>query len=78
MESRDLELIKKYSATDEVLSHLYEEHLDFEKELEMLETKQFLSVAEETTLRELKKKKLLGRDQIEGILRKYRATKQSS
>lgn len=78
MESRDLELIKKYSSKDEVLESLYEEHLDFEKELEKIESKPFHSPEEETVLRELKKKKLKGRDKIENILSKYRAAENNA
>lgn len=78
MEERDLDLIKKYSPKDEVLSNLYEEHLDFEKELEKLENKPYLTPEEEMSLRELKKKKLAGRDKMENILRKYRAVEKSS
>lgn len=72
MEKSDLELIKKYGPTDEALAHLYQEHLDFEKELEELENKSYLTPEDERVLREIKKKKLAGRDKMESILRKYR------
>lgn len=78
MEKSDLELIKKYSSNDEVLAHLYKEHLDFEEKLERLENKSMLSTEEEMKLRELKKKKLVGRDQMESILCKYRAASKSA
>ena len=74
MEKRDLELIEKYSTRDAVLSGLYEEHLDYEERLEELENKVRLTQDEEYEMMMLKKKKLLGRDKIEAILRKYRAT----
>lgn len=78
MESRDLELIRKYSPKDEVLGSLYERHLGFEKELQELETKPFLTAEEEFRLKDLKKKKLMGRDLMESILRKYRAVEKRS
>ncbi len=78
MEKRDLELIQKYQETDEVLSNLYTEHLDFEKKLEELEARPFLTNEEEMELRQLKKKKLMGRDQMESILQKYRSSEKSA
>lgn len=78
MEKRDLELIEKYSAKDNVLANLYKKHLDFEKELEELEKKPFLTQGEEFRLRDLKKRKLMGRDQMESILRKYRAAEKNA
>jgi hypothetical protein len=77
MEKQDLELIKKYSTSDQVLANLYDEHLDFEKELEAIENKSYLTPEDEGTLRELKKKKLMGRDKMESILRKYRASEKN-
>lgn len=78
MEKHDIKLIEKYSATDNLLSNLYKEHLDFEKELEVLENKSYLTSDEEFRLRDLKKKKLMGRDQMESILRKYRAAEKKN
>lgn len=77
MEKRDMELIHKYGPSDEVLSHLYKEHLDFEKELEGLKSKSFLTPEEDWRLRDLKKRKLVGRDRMESILRKYRAAEKN-
>ena len=74
MEQRDLELIQKYESADEVLANLYKEHLDYEKELEELEEKHFLTPEEEVQKAKIKKKKLMGRDQMESILSKYRAS----
>jgi uncharacterized protein YdcH (DUF465 family) len=73
MEKRDLELIEKYSPRDEVLARLYNDHLLFESELSELEKRTYLTPEEEARIKELKKKKLLGKDRIEAILRKYRA-----
>ena len=78
MEKHDLELIKKYSSSDEVLANLYKEHVDFEEKLEKLEEKSYLTPEDEMKLRDLKKKKLKGRDQMEAILRKYRDAEKHS
>ena len=72
MEQRDLELINKYRNSDEVLGKLYDEHIDFEKQLDEYNNKSYLSADDEMQRKMIQKKKLLGRDQIEMILAKYR------
>ena len=72
MEKRDLELIEKHVANDHMLASLYREHLDFEERLERYNSKTFLTPHEEQERKTLQKKKLAGRDQIEGILQEYR------
>ncbi|MBI2343614.1 MAG: YdcH family protein [Deltaproteobacteria bacterium] len=72
MEKTDLELIARYKGEDGELASLWEEHLAFERQLEKLERKPFLSPEEQLERNELKKRKLAGRDQIEQRLDKYR------
>ncbi len=72
MEQRDLELIEKHITTDTNLKKLYEEHLDLEKRIEQINQKLTLTPAEEMEKKNLKKVKLMGRDQIEFILKRYR------
>lgn len=72
MDQRDLELIAKYGEADPELKSLYEEHRAFEKILDKMEGKPFLTPSEETELREIKKKKLTGKTRIETLLMKYR------
>ena len=72
MDQRDLELIAKYGEADPELKSLYEEHVAFEKILEKMEGKPFLTPSEETELKEIKKKKLAGKTRIETLLMKYR------
>ncbi|MBI2342146.1 MAG: DUF465 domain-containing protein [Deltaproteobacteria bacterium] len=74
MEQRDLELIQKFSSTDKALAELYKQHVEYEESLEKLENKSYLSVGEQMQRAELKKKKLIGKDKLEMILRKYRST----
>ena len=78
MEDRDLQLIQKYREKDDMLSKLYEEHVDYERELEKFNNKPFLSADEEMERKTLQKKKLRGRDHIELILSKYRKIEQMS
>lgn len=78
MEQRDLELIDKYKNSDNHLGKLYNEHVDFEKQLDQYNNKSYLTANDEMQRKTLQKKKLLGRDQIETILAKYRKTEKLS
>jgi uncharacterized protein len=72
MEQRDLELIEKYITNDKALEALYQEHLDFERQLEKFNSKPYLTPSEEVERKNLQKRKLVGRDMIERILQEYR------
>lgn len=73
MNENDVKLIEKYVTQDEILTHLWKEHCALEKHLDKMERKPFLSPKEQVERNRLKKQKLLGRDRIEEILKKYRA-----
>ena len=72
MDSRDLEVIQRHVGEDKGLEVLYKEHVRYEKQLSKLYNKLFLSPKEEVLRKELQKKKLVGKDRIESILKKYR------
>lgn len=72
MEKYDEELISQWVDKDPELKRRVEEHREFERKLEELEKKAFLTTEEETERKNLKKLKLRGKDQIEAILCKYR------
>lgn len=72
MEGRDLTLIEQHREKDEVLGGLYKEHVSYEKQLAKLESKLFLTPQEMVRKKELQKKKLMGKDKMETILKKYR------
>ena len=72
MEKRDKLLIEKHIKTDDELKKFVEEHIVFEKQLDELSEKVYLTPDEELKQKELKKLKLAGRDKIEEILKKYR------
>jgi len=78
MEQRDLELIKKYRESDKLLGKLYDEHIDLEKKLDEFNNKSYLTPDDEVQRKMIQKKKLLGRDQIEAILAKYRKMEKMS
>jgi uncharacterized protein YdcH (DUF465 family) len=72
MEKRDLDLITKHQDQDPELRRLWQEHLEFEEQLEVFNKRVYLSPTEELERKTLQKKKLKGRDQIERILVKLR------
>jgi hypothetical protein len=72
MEKRDKLLIEKHINADDELKKFVEEHILFEKQLDELSEKVYLTPDEEMKQKELKKLKLAGRDKIEEILKKYR------
>ncbi|MGM0759879.1 MAG: DUF465 domain-containing protein [Thermodesulfobacteriota bacterium] len=72
MEQYELELIAKYGDVDEDLNRLWQEHLDYEKKLDVYEHKQYLTAAEESEMKRLKKMKLAGKTKIQNILERYR------
>lgn len=72
MEQHEIELLEKHVAHDEELNTLWEEHLLYERQLEKLESKPFLSPADEKVVKEIKKKKLAGKTKIQKILDRYR------
>ena len=72
MEEKDRILIDTHIGHDEELKKYVLEHQLFEKQLEELEGKHFLTADEELQQKRIKKLKLAGRDKIESILKKYR------
>jgi uncharacterized protein len=78
MEKRDLDLITKHEGQDPELKRLWQEHLEFEEQLEVFNKRVYLSPTEELERKTLQKKKLKGRDQIERILVKLRQKEQES
>jgi uncharacterized protein YdcH (DUF465 family) len=72
MEKRDLDLIEQWKEKDPDLKKLWQEHLEFEEQLEAFNKRVYLTPTEETERKTIQKKKLKGRDQIERILAKLR------
>ncbi len=72
MEDKDKLLIEKHIDNDEELKSYVEEHILYEKQLEELNKKPYLTQEEEVRKKKIKKLKLSGRDMIETILKKYR------
>lgn len=74
MEQRDLDLINELSPTNIELRTLWEEHLLYEKQLEKLEKKPYLTPSEVRVVKDIKKKKLAGKTKLQAILDRYRTT----
>ena len=73
MEKSDELLIQKYIGRDEELRAYVEAHSGYEKALEALNKKVYLTPEEEIEKKILQKKKLRGKEKIYQILLKYRA-----
>ncbi|MFV0421385.1 DUF465 domain-containing protein [Oleidesulfovibrio sp.] len=76
METRDLELLEQLSSRNPELKALWEEHILFEKQLEKLESKPYLTPNEDKHVKELKKQKLDGKTRLLTILEGYRTKEQ--
>lgn len=72
MEPRELEIIDRFSDKDAELKSLWEEHLLYEKQLEKLEKKPYLTPSEVKVVRDIKKKKLAGKTKLQTILDRYK------
>ncbi len=72
MDSRDEALVKAYLDRDDELKTLWQEHQKFEKQLEKIERKLFLTPEEKVEKKRLQLAKLTGKTKIEAILNRYR------
>lgn len=72
MEKKDEELIKRLIKDDSILKKYWEEHLIFERQLEVYNSRIYLTPEEELEKKRIQKLKLVGRDRIEQILSRYR------
>ena len=73
MEKRDLELIQKFVSVDPELKRCMEAHEGYEKKLDELNRRLYLTPDEESERKRIQKLKLAGRDRIEAILARYRS-----
>ena len=68
MEDYERERIEVLTATDAELRGLWEQHLDFEKQLDAFDRQVHLSTAEQVERKLVQKRKLAGKDRIAEIL----------
>lgn len=72
MEQADLDMIKSHAKDNNQLDRLYKEHVRLEGEIEKIQSIRIKSTDDEKKLRDLKKVKLEGRDQMEQIFQTLR------
>lgn len=72
MEAKDLALIEQFQGQDSELKALWEQHTEYEKMLEKLEGKPYLSPTQTEEIKQLKKKKLAGKTKMQAILDRYK------
>lgn len=68
MENNDRELILKVIKENKALRRLYDRHVELDKQVSSFDGRGFLTTAEELELRRLKKRKLLGVDEMMNII----------
>ena len=78
MEREDLELLQQLTDRDPELKKFWDEHLEYERQLEGFNRRPYLTAAETLERKRLQKLKLAGRDRMEQILAKYRQKEKMS
>ena len=73
MEAADEALIAKLVDQDPVLKQLVDEHLDYERRLDEMNRRPYLTTEEDIERKRLQKAKLAGKDKIERILAPHRS-----
>ncbi len=72
MAENDMDLIQRLSEENPRFRKLHEEHLLFEKQLQELDDRAYLTPEEDLERKKIQKLKLAGKDEMETILRDYR------
>jgi len=72
MDEKDQALSERLIDQDEELKRYWTEHVEFERRIEELNRRVYLSPSEQMERKRLQKLKLAGRDKIERILARYR------
>ncbi len=78
MEKEDLELIEQLTDKDPELKKFWDDHLEYERQLEGFNRRPYLTAAETLERKRLQKLKLAGRDRMEQILAKHRRKEKMS
>jgi uncharacterized protein YdcH (DUF465 family) len=73
MEKRDEDLILSLVEKDPELKRHYDEHVEFERQLDRLAGKSHLTAEEEVERKRIQKLKLAGKDRIMEILYRHRS-----
>lgn len=71
MEKRELELLQNLAQDHPDVKSLWDDHILFNKQLEKLEGKAYLTPDEQNQVRQLKKQKLDGKTKLVALLHQY-------
>ncbi len=72
MAENDMDLVQRLSEENPRFRKLHEQHLLFEKQLQELDDRNYLTPEEDLERKKIQKLKLAGKDEMEDILRDYR------
>ncbi len=72
MAENDMNLVQRLSEENPRFRKLHEEHLLFEKQLQELDDRTYLTPEEDLERKKIQKLKLAGKDEMETILREFR------
>ena len=72
MAENNTDLIQRLSEENPRFRKLHEEHLLFEKQLQELDERTYLTPEEDLERKKIQKLKLAGKDEMESILRDFR------
>lgn len=72
MAENNMALIQRLSEENPRFRKLHEEHILFEKKLQELDERTYLTPEEDLERKKIQKLKLAGKDEMESILREYR------
>jgi uncharacterized protein YdcH (DUF465 family) len=72
MAENDMDLVQRLSEENPKFRKLHEQHLLFEKQLQEMDDRSFLTPEEDLERKKIQKLKLAGKDEMEAILRDYR------
>ncbi|MDR3176247.1 MAG: DUF465 domain-containing protein [Desulfovibrio sp.] len=71
MEAKEYALLEKLAPTHPELKSLWDDHILYEKQLEKLEGKSFLTPSEKQEVSRIKKQKLEGKTKLVALLQSY-------
>jgi len=72
VDAKDTQIIMDHLDNNGELKNLWDEHLEYERQLEKIDRKPFLSPEEKVERKRLQLAKLAGKTRIEAILADYR------
>lgn len=70
----DVKVAEELKKENESFKQLFEQHIDFENELKKYKNRSYLSPEEQIEVKRIKKMKLLGKDQMEKLIREFKKT----